>query len=436
MPAEWEGHPLRKDYPLRGPARERTPRPSFALKSNVAAGTPASGRTAAALQEQVRAASVKDDRVTAAAPPLAAEVVDAGDGRMIISMGPQHPSTHGVLQMVIELDGETVVQADPEIGYLHTGIEKSAENLFWTQASTVIERMDYLSPLSNACCFSWASSNCSASARDSGARATARVLLCELHRIASHCVWLGTGGIDLGAISGFFYASICANDSRPDRTLGRRADASELSAHRRLSRRFADGFLRKLDALIAMYYPRHARTARAAAEEPDLAGSHDRCRHPRCRRRDRLGDHGPGLRATGVPTTFGARFRIADTTVRLRRRDAYEGDAYARFMVRLDEMDQSMRIIEQARQALDTPGPVMIADTKFAPAAQRDDRALDGSADPPLQDRSANAFAFRRATSISRRGPRGDSGTTSSPTAITGPGACAPVRPRCTICKC
>src|ERR1700761_8257707 len=72
---------------------------------------------------------------------------------MIISMGPQHPSTHGVLQVITELEGETVVSADPEIGYLHTGIEKSAENLFWTQASTVIERMDYLSPLSNACCF-------------------------------------------------------------------------------------------------------------------------------------------------------------------------------------------------------------------------------------------------------------------------------------------
>ncbi len=75
---------------------------------------------------------------------------------MVLSMGPQHPSTHGVLQIVLEIDGENVVKADPEIGYLHTGIEKTAEGLFWTQAQTVIERMDYLAPSSNALCYALA----------------------------------------------------------------------------------------------------------------------------------------------------------------------------------------------------------------------------------------------------------------------------------------
>ena len=81
------------------------------------------------------------------------DVVERDDNRMVLSMGPQHPSTHGVLQVITEIEGEIVTKASPEIGYLHTGIEKSAENLFWSQASTVIERMDYLSPLTNALCY-------------------------------------------------------------------------------------------------------------------------------------------------------------------------------------------------------------------------------------------------------------------------------------------
>ena len=91
--------------------------------------------------------------MTIGSAPEGLEIVEADEHRMVLSMGPQHPSTHGVLQVITEIEGETVMKAEPEIGYLPTGIEKSAENLFWTQASTVIERMDYLSPLSNAACF-------------------------------------------------------------------------------------------------------------------------------------------------------------------------------------------------------------------------------------------------------------------------------------------
>ena len=91
--------------------------------------------------------------VSRAPEAVALDVVEQSGNRMVLSMGPQHPSTHGVLQVITEIDGETVTKASPEIGYLHTGIEKSAENLFWSQASTVIERMDYLSPLTNALCY-------------------------------------------------------------------------------------------------------------------------------------------------------------------------------------------------------------------------------------------------------------------------------------------
>ena len=151
------------------------------------------------------------ESVPAPAPgPLRAvtmDVVEHEQGRMVLSMGPQHPSTHGVLQVITEIEGEVVTRAEPEIGYLHTGIEKSAENLFWTQASTVIERMDYLSPLSNALCYIMGVERLLGVTDLVPRRAQqVRVLLCELSRLASHCVWLGTGGIDLGAISTFFYA--------------------------------------------------------------------------------------------------------------------------------------------------------------------------------------------------------------------------------------
>src|SRR5579883_3611318 len=117
---------------------------------------------------------------------------------MVLSMGPQHPSTHGVLQVLTEIEGELITKADPEIGYLHTGIEKSAENLFWSQASTVIERMDYLSPLSNALCYFLAVERLLGVTDRIPPRAQQiRVLMAELHRIASHCVWLGTHGIDV-----------------------------------------------------------------------------------------------------------------------------------------------------------------------------------------------------------------------------------------------
>ncbi|MBC5804281.1 MAG: NADH-quinone oxidoreductase subunit D, partial [Candidatus Eremiobacteraeota bacterium] len=143
------------------------------------------------------------------APPISGnsiDVVERSGNTMTLSIGPQHPSTHGVLQVVVEVSGETVERAEMEIGYLHTGIEKSAENLFWTQAQTVIERMDYLNPSGNALCYALAAERLLGIEEKIPPRAQAiRVLQAELTRISSHCVWLGTHGIDLGAISAFWY---------------------------------------------------------------------------------------------------------------------------------------------------------------------------------------------------------------------------------------
>jgi NADH-quinone oxidoreductase subunit D len=305
------------------------------------------------------------------APPATIEfdIVKREGNVMTLSMGPQHPSTHGVLQVVVEVSGETVERAEMEIGYLHTGIEKSAENLFWTQASTVIERMDYLSPLSNALCYVLAVEKLLGMTEKIPPRASqVRVLLCELTRIASHCVWLGTHAIDLGAISGFWYAF----DVR-ENILDLVEDSGGARMHPNylrvggLNGDIPAGFLEKLDALIAKFPQRmielrtllqnnpiwRDRTIDVGIISPEDAVS--------------WGLTGPPLRASGIAYDVRRAFPYSgyeqyefDVPVRS------EGDAYARFLVRLDEMDESMRIISQVRKQLDTPGPIMVADTKVA----------------------------------------------------------------------
>src|SRR5947209_8950872 len=123
---------------------------------------------------------------------------------MVLNMGPQHPSTHGVLRILLELDGETVVKAEPDIGYLHTGIEKSCESKTYSQVITLTDRIDYLAPLSNNLCYCLAVEKLLSLEMPPKAQWT-RVMLTELTRLNSHLVWLGTHAIDIGAMSVFLY---------------------------------------------------------------------------------------------------------------------------------------------------------------------------------------------------------------------------------------
>src|SRR5579885_3015526 len=123
---------------------------------------------------------------------------------MTINMGPQHPSTHGVLRLILTLDGETIVKAEPEIGYLHTGIEKTAEAKSYYKALVLTDRMDYLAPLCNNLGYALAVEKLLGIDVPARAR-VARVILAELQRIASHLVWLGSSALDLGAQSVFLY---------------------------------------------------------------------------------------------------------------------------------------------------------------------------------------------------------------------------------------
>src|SRR5438270_12995566 len=124
--------------------------------------------------------------------------------RMTLNMGPQHPSTHGVLRVVLELDGETILSARPEIGYLHTGIEKQCEVKKYQQVVPLTDRVDYLANLNNNLCYALAVEKLLGLEIPEMAQ-WMRVLLCELTRVASHLIWLGTHALDIGAMTVYFY---------------------------------------------------------------------------------------------------------------------------------------------------------------------------------------------------------------------------------------
>ncbi len=285
--------------------------------------------------------------------------------RMTVSVGPHHPSTHGVLRLILELEGETVARASAEIGFLHTGIEKHAENLNWQQAITVIDRMDYLSPLSNNLGYVLAVEKLLGVEVPPKAR-VARVLLTELQRIASHLVWLGTGALDLGAQSIFFYAFDLREGILDilEEASGARMNPSYFRIGG-LARDLPAGFDRMVDAWLRRFPARMAELRAILDENPIWLA--------RIRRVGAIGPEqalawgltGPNLRASGVAYDVRKAFPYCGY-------EAYafdvpvgeHGDVYDRYMVRMAEMEQSARI---ARQALDglPDGPWQVNDRKL-----------------------------------------------------------------------
>jgi NADH-quinone oxidoreductase subunit D len=290
--------------------------------------------------------------------PITLERIPGQEERVILSMGPQHPSTHGVLRLVLELEGETVVRAMYDIGYLHTGFEKSFEHLTYNQCIPLTDRMDYLSPLSNNLGFCLAVEKLLDLEIPPRAQ-WIRVLLTELTRIQSHLVWLGTHAIDLGAMSVLLY---CFRE---------REDILQIfemvSGQRMMTSYFRIGGLAlepplgwlKQVAKFVKAFPGHLE------EYENLL-----TRNPIWLKRTvgigkLTGDEaiawglsGPSLRGSGVdwdirknePYSSYDKFDFKIPT-------RPEGDVYARYLVRLEEMRQSLRIVQQAMEGL-PEGPI------------------------------------------------------------------------------
>jgi len=286
---------------------------------------------------------------------------------MLLNMGPQHPSTHGVLRLLLELDGETIINTIPDIGYLHTGIEKNIEAKTYLKAEVMSDRLDYMNNMGNNLVY------CMAVEKlvdlDVPERAVViRVILAELERINSHLVWIGTFGLDLAAMSMFLYAF---------RERERILDIKELISGQRMMTTFirpggiwrdvpvefeaaVRDFIKMLPKRIDEYEALLTknplfldRLLGIGKLDPAVALQH--------------GVTGPMLRASGVNWDLRkARPYLGydqyDFTVPVRT----EGDTYARYIVRVEEMRESLKIIEQALNKLPL-GPVNSNNRKFVP---------------------------------------------------------------------
>ncbi len=277
---------------------------------------------------------------------------------MTLNMGPQHPSTHGVLRVVLELDGETVVRAQPDIGYLHTGIEKTAEDRTWSQAITLTDRVDYLCPMINNLCY------CLAVERLLGLEPPPkaqwmRVMLSEMTRLNSHLVWLGTHAIDIGAMSVFLY---CFREREELLRLFEMASGQRMmTSYIRIGGLALEpplGFFEKAQALADIFPSRIDEYEGLLSENPIWKERTQGVGVISLEDAIDLGMTGPTLRACGL----GWDIRKAEPYSGYENFDfdvptQTAGDVYARYQVRVAEMRQSVRIIRQALEGM-PEGPV------------------------------------------------------------------------------
>ncbi len=313
-----------------------------------------------------RAANTGQDALAAMLEPGQDVAPSLPIGTMKVSMGPQHPSTHGVLRLLLELDGETVVDCQPEIGYLHTGIEKTAEAKTYWQVVTLTDRIDYLSPLNMNLAYSLAVERLLEVEIPARARVI-RVLLAELGRLGSHLVWLGTQAIDLGSLSTFLY---CFRERELLLDL-----FEEISGARMMTSFIRPGglqndlthtFVRKCNELLAIMPER-------ISEYESLLTNNELFRERTvgvgtigAEQALALGVTGASARASGIDWDLRrdepyADYEQYDFAVPVRT----EGDVYARYLVRIAEMRESVKIVRQALDRL-PDGPILTSDRKIA----------------------------------------------------------------------
>ena len=268
---------------------------------------------------------------------------------MILNMGPQHPSTHGVLRLLLEIDGETVVKLIPDIGFLHTGIEKTCEAKFYQQVVPLTDRIDYLCPMTNNLCYVLAVEKLLGIEPPPRAQFI-RVLLNELTRIASHLVWLGTHALDIGAMTVFLY---CFREREEILRL-----FEDVSGQRMMTSYFRVGGL-SLDPPLD-FLPRVKKFAKIFPERIDeyeglLTGNPiwinrlKRVAHLSAEEAIALGVSGPSLRGSGVdwdlrrdmPYSGYDKFKFKVPV-------SQDGDVWARYICRIQELRESIGMVGQA----------------------------------------------------------------------------------------
>ncbi len=297
-----------------------------------------------------------EDR-TPAPDPLAPE-------RITINMGPSHPSTHGVLRLVVDLDGEVVRKVVPYIGYLHRGMEKIAENMTYHQFIPYTDRLDYLAPLSNNVAYVLAVEKLIGLEVPPRCRAI-RVLCCEIARISAHLLWLGTGALDLGAGTVFFHTFREREDlyNLIELITGTRLTTSYPRVGG-LWRDIPDKLIPELKKFLKIFPGRINEYETLLTRNKIWLKRTEDVGRISARDAIDLGLTGPNLRASGVEYDVRKAFPYSGY-------EQYEfeipigsrGDAYDRYLVRMEEMRQSVRILEQVVASL-PGGPVNADDPK------------------------------------------------------------------------
>jgi NADH-quinone oxidoreductase subunit D len=312
------------------------------------------------------------ERVEAGGQGAFVESYDPNDERMVINMGPVHPSTHGVLRLVLELEGETVLGCRPVIGYLHTGMEKECEDQNWRGAVTIVTRMDYLAQFFNEQVYSMAVE--ALLGIDVPPRGKhIRTMMVELNRLSSHLVWFGTQGLDMGAMSAMFYGF------REREVL---LDFYEMVTGLRMNNGYIipggvwedlpEGWERQCKAITDLLPPRIDEYEELLSENPIFL---ERTRGIGVITReqvDALGATGPIARATGVDWDLRRDMPYeAYGEVEFDVPVATEGDVYARYKVRMEEMRQSVKIVEQLAASMPA-GDFKNMDPKLTPPPRKE----------------------------------------------------------------
>ena len=295
------------------------------------------------------------------------ESYDVEDDHMILNMGPVHPATHGVLRLLLELDGERVVRCDPVIGYLHTGMEKECEDQNWRGAVTIVTRMDYLAQLFNEQVYCMAVEELMGIEVPPRGRYI-RTMMVELNRIMSHLVWFGTQGLDMGAISAMFYGF------REREVI---VDFFEMTTGYRMNNSWfvpggvwedmPDGWERAVRAIVRMMPGRIDEYEALLSSNPIFL---ERTRGVGVISKEealRIGATGPIARATGVDWDLRRDMpyeAYGDLSIDVPLRT--DGDVYARYEVRMAEMRQSVKLVEQLMDAM-PGGDVKNMDPKLTP---------------------------------------------------------------------